>query len=152
MVRFSVFFFGAVFIQRVQLYENTAMGSRPYFHILLFFFILGVKVCTDMSEQAKFDKDGSARRTVSLDPELNDFAMVRMKIKGFKKFSHYIQDLVRIDTAELRNEAINSEKAPTPFLMAAEDIPEYGKRSGNETAPPAQRSKVSYRPKKTDRQ
>ena len=135
----------------MQLYENTAMGSRPYFHILLFFFILGVKVCTDMSEQAKFDKDGSARRTVSLDPELNDFAMVRMKIKGFKKFSHYIQDLVRIDTAELRNEAINSEKAPMPFLMAGEDTPEYGKRSENAIAPPAPRSSVSYTPKKTRR-
>lgn len=30
--------------------------------------------------------------------------------------------------------------------------PEYGKRSGNETAPPVQSSKVFYGPKKTDRQ
>jgi len=74
-----------------------------------------------------------------------------MKIKGFKKFSHYIQDLVRIDTAELRNEAINSEKAPMPFLMAGEDTPEYGKRSENAIAPPAPRSSVSYTPKKTRR-
>ena len=62
--------------------------------------------------------------------------------------SEYIRELIKADTHELwvqQNQAM-------PTLMAAEDIPEYGKRSGNETAPPAQRSKVSYRPKKTDRQ
>jgi hypothetical protein len=44
----------------------------------------------------------AARRTVSLDAELDAFAQRRMKELGHTKFSHYIQELVRGDTQQLR--------------------------------------------------
>jgi Arc/MetJ-type ribon-helix-helix transcriptional regulator len=59
-----------------------------------------------MTEQ----KNEAARRTVSLDPELDAFAQRRMALMGYKKFSHYIQELVRQDTAELRLAALDAER------------------------------------------
>lgn len=105
-----------------------------------------------MSEKPKKKPNLCERRTISFDAELYALALQRMKEEGEVMFSRYVQRLVQKDTAALRAKALEKENDPVPFLMAAEDIPEYGKRSGNETAPPAQRSKVSYRPKKTDRQ
>lgn len=61
--------------------------------------------------------------------------------------SEYIRELIKADTHELwvqQNQA-------SPTLMAAEDTPEYGKRSENAIAPPAPRCSVSYTPKKTRR-
>lgn len=52
----------------------------------------------------------AARRTVSLDPELDAFAQRRMKELGHTKFSHYIQELVRQDTEALRRAALLAEQ------------------------------------------
>jgi Arc/MetJ-type ribon-helix-helix transcriptional regulator len=52
----------------------------------------------------------AARRTVSLDPELDAFAQRRMKELGHTKFSHYIQELVREDTEALRRAALLAEQ------------------------------------------
>ena len=127
------------------------MGSRPYFHILLFFFILGVNVDADMSESPKKKPNLCERRTISFDADLYAFALERMKEEGEVMFSRYVQRLVQKDTAALRAKALEKEKDTMPFLMAAEDTPEYGKRAENATAPPAPRSSVSYTPKKTRR-
>ncbi len=127
------------------------MGSRPYFHILLFFFILGVNVDADMSESPKKKPKLCERRTISFDADLYALALERMKEEGEVMFSRYVQRLVQKDTAELRAKALEKEKDTLPFLMAAEDTPEYGKRSENAIAPPAPRSSVSYTPKKTRR-
>lgn len=75
-----------------------------------------MKISTDMDQDAQNKKDGTARRTVSLDPELDAFAMRRMAEGGFTKFSHYIQDLVRKDTADLRKVTLggfSSEATPS---------------------------------------
>jgi hypothetical protein len=50
----------------------------------------------------------AARRTVSLDAELDAFAQRRMKELGHTKFSHYIQELVREDTEGLRLAALRA--------------------------------------------
>jgi hypothetical protein len=105
-----------------------------------------VKVGADMSENAKNEPKGAARRTVSLDPELNAFAEQRMVMRGIKMFSHYIQDLVREDTAALRLQSLEQNQN-TPVIT-----PAPAPRSGNETAPHARRSNSSYGPKKTSRQ
>ena len=105
-----------------------------------------------MSEKPKKKSNLCERRTISFDREMYALALKRMKEEGETMFSRYIQTLVRKDTAQLRAQALSFEKEPVPFLKVAEDTPKYGKRSENETAPPAQRSEVSYRRKKTDRQ
>lgn len=128
------------------------MGSRPYFHILLFFFILSMNVDSAMSEKPKKKSNLCERRTISFDREMYALALKRMKEEGETMFSRYIQTLVRKDTAQLRAQALNNEKEPVLFLKVAEDSPVYGKPTENAPAPPAQRSSVSYRRKKTDRQ
>lgn len=57
------------------------------------------------------EKPKAARRTVSLDPELDAFALRRMKERGLTMFSHYVQDLVRRDTAALRAAALGAGSA-----------------------------------------
>jgi predicted CopG family antitoxin len=126
------------------------MGSRPYFHILLFFFILGMNFDAPMSESPKKKPSMCERRTISFDPDLYALALQRMKQEGETMFSRYVQALVRKDTAELRAKALYDEK---PFLsLVAEEPPEYGKPRPNATAPDAPRSSASYVPKKTKRQ
>ena len=96
------------------------MGSRPYFHILLIFFILSVKFDSLMSEKNKPKPSLCERRTISFDADLYLLAQRRMKEEGETMFSRYVQTLVRRDTALLRAEALNSEKAILNFAMAAE--------------------------------
>jgi predicted CopG family antitoxin len=124
------------------------MGSRPYFHILLFFFILSMKVDSDMSETPK--KKLCERRTISFDGDLYALALQRMKQEGETMFSRYVQSLVRKDTARLRAEALANEIPAVQekeIALVADDSPEYGNK-GNEIAPPARRSLVSYTPKR----
>ena len=96
------------------------MGSRPYFHILLIFFILSVEFDSLMSEKNKPKPSLCERRTISFDADLYLLAQRRMKEEGETMFSRYVQTLVRRDTALLRAEALNSEKAILNFAMAAE--------------------------------
>jgi len=104
-----------------------------------------------MSETPKKKPNLCERRTISFDADLYALALERMKEEGEVMFSRYVQRLVQKDTAALRAKALEKEKDTMPFLMAAEDTPEYGKRSENAIAPPAPRSSVSYTPKKTRR-
>jgi len=87
------------------------MGSRPYFHILLFFFILSVKFDSLMSDKPKNKPSICERRTISFDADMYLLAQRRMKEEGETMFSRYVQTLVRRDTAELRAQALNSEKS-----------------------------------------
>lgn len=124
------------------------MGSRPYFHILLFFFILGVNVDSDMSEKPKKKPNLCERRTISFDAELYALALQRMKEEGEVMFSRYVQRLVQKDTAALRAKALKKENEPVPFLIAAEDPAPYGAKRA--TAPTAPSSSASLKRKKTE--
>lgn len=125
------------------------MGSRPYFHILLFFFILGVNVDADMSETPKKKPNLCERRTISFDADLYALALHRMKEEGETMFSRYVQTLVRKDTAALRAKALGKDMDPLAFPLPADPTP---KRSGNEIASSVQPIKVFYGRKKTKEQ
>lgn len=92
-----------------------------------------------MSEKPKKNPALCERRTISFDAELYALALERMKEEGEVMFSRYVQRLVQKDTAALRAKALEKEKDPLSFLMAADPKP---KRSGNEIAPSVQPIKV----------
>ena len=124
------------------------MGSRPYFHILLFFFILGVNVDADMSETPKKKPKLCERRTISFDADLYALALELMKEEGEVMFSRYVQRLVQKDTVALRAKALEKEKDTMPTVMAAEDPEPSGAKRA--TAPTAPSSSVSLKQNKTN--
>jgi hypothetical protein len=73
-----------------------------------------------MSEKPKKKAIICERRTISFDADLYLLALQRMKEEGETMFSRYVQTLVRKDTALLRAEALNAEKAVINFAIAAE--------------------------------
>jgi hypothetical protein len=109
-----------------------------------------MNVDSDMSETPKKQKKLCERRTISFDGDLYALALQRMKQEGETMFSRYVQTLVRKDTARLRAEALANEIPAVQEMeiaLVADDSPEYGNK-GNEIAPPARRSSVSYTPKR----
>jgi hypothetical protein len=110
----------------------------------LFFFILGVKFDSDMSETPKKKTVLCERRTISFDADLYALALHRMKEEGETMFSRYVQALVRKDTAALRAQALKGT-LESPLEIAP------AKRQANATAPLVQPTKVFYGQKKTDR-
>jgi cobalamin biosynthesis Mg chelatase CobN len=73
-----------------------------------------------MSEKPKKKAIICERRTISFDANLYLLALQRMKEEGETIFSRYVQTLVRKDTALLRAEALNAEKAVINFAIAAD--------------------------------
>jgi hypothetical protein len=92
-----------------------------------------------MSEKPKKKAIICERRTISFDADLYLLALQRMKEEGETMFSRYVQTLVRKDTALLRAEALNAEKAVINFAIAAEtpesvDLPQEKSQGKYQTA------------------
>lgn len=95
----------------------------------------------------KPDHEKAKKISISIPRAIWNLAEIQM-FQRRQGESEYIRELIKNDTHELWIK----QNHQMPTLLAAEDSPVYGKPTENAPAPPAQRSSVSYRRRKTDRQ
>ena len=95
----------------------------------------------------KPDHEKAKKLSISIPREVWSLAEIQMFHRR-QGDSEYIRELIKADTHELWLQKHNL----SPLLMAAEEPPLYGKKEANETVPLAQRSKISYTPKRAKKQ